>query len=454
MYSYKSLHAEQVRSVQDEAVVRLLERLMPAVVNPKGLDETLSIMLEACVEELGYLYPSVALLYMRGDKLVGQVFSSPSTWDALRRTARLTQLPIDNILGRCSERRSASRVASGNADSTAPIGRPPCHAISYSLALPDHPVVRTFLERRPHVTARFQDIARPYLEAEATAAIERALGIRSMALLPLCVEEKCLGLFIAARPAAQPFSAQDLSTLQVLSAQVTMAIESTRLRDNLRDREQQVHLLLKTTIDAQEEERERICLDIHDGVAQTLASAFHCLQTLDSRTDLPIDSHTLVRKAAKLVRESIREARGVVMTLRPPALDVAGLVPTLRFELDEIASQTGWLISFDADEVRYPKPIETALYRIVHEAVTNVKKHARARTVTVRIKHIEGHVVAEVRDDGVGFDSFAAERQLHRRTVGLLSMRKRTELLQGSFDLVSSPGTGTRVAIDVPLLAF
>jgi len=115
--------------------------------------------------------------------------------------------------------------------------------------------------------------------------------------------------------------------------------------------------------------------------------------------------------------------------------------------------QTGVAITFDADPARFPKPVETALYRIIHEAVHNVIKHAQAGQVLVRVKQDRQHLVVEVQDNGVGFDPAALEQPGRRKGVGLLSMRKRAELLQGSFALTSSPGTGTRVRVQVPLLA-
>ncbi|MBI2322971.1 MAG: PAS domain S-box protein [Chloroflexi bacterium] len=230
-----------------------------------------------------------------------------------------------------------------------------------------------------------------------------------------------------------------------------LADENARLYEEIRGREQQVSFLLKEIIEAQEEERERICMEVHDGVAQTLTAAYRYLQALEARSGLADEVRAEITKASGLVRTAIREAREVVASLRPAALDTLGLVATLRHELRELSERTGLHVEFDAHLARFPKTVETALYRIVHEALSNVAKHARATCVVVRLKHHPDRLMAEIEDDGVGFDLIALERQPHRSGVGLLSMRKRAELLQGCFEVTSGPGEGTRVRVEVPI---
>ncbi|MCL5958805.1 MAG: histidine kinase [Chloroflexi bacterium] len=179
-----------------------------------------------------------------------------------------------------------------------------------------------------------------------------------------------------------------------------VAIENARLHRNLRDRERQVALLLRATIDAQELERQRICLEVHDGVAQTLAAASHYLEALDGHPALAGKLLDYVRNAAELVHRAVREAREVISTLRPAALDTLGVVETLRSEMADIRDRMGLHLYFQADVVRLPSEIETTLYRIVHEAVNNVIKHARACNVIIHIRKTGGHVVLSIEDDG------------------------------------------------------
>ncbi|MBI4493342.1 MAG: GAF domain-containing sensor histidine kinase [Chloroflexi bacterium] len=412
--------AERVQLAREHRLIPALLRTTAAVASARPLEEVLRTLLDTCAHELDCLYPCLTLLEVRGGRLRGRLLCSPHTSEALR---------------------SAGGVA------------PSPEPISYRLDRTENLVAQVYLEGSALVTPRYYDLVRPDLQAEVAAAAQQALGIGSIALLPLLAGGKCLGVLAVAAAPAQPIGDADLSVLGLFAGQAAIMIENARLHQDLRDREQQVSFLLKATIDAQEEERERICLEIHDGVAQTLAPAFHYLQALDNRPGLEEPVRVNIRKASALVRNAIREAREVIATLRPAALDTLGLVATLRYELDELREQTGQVVAFDADPIRFPKAVETALYRIVHEAVTNATKHAHACRVMVRVKQDQDRIVAEIQDDGVGFDLAAWDQQRLRKGVGLLSMRKRAEVLQGSFDVTSSPGEGTRVRVEVPLRA-
>jgi len=215
-------------------------------------------------------------------------------------------------------------------------------------------------------------------------------------------------------------------------------------------REQQAGLLLKATIEAQEEERERICLDIHDGICQMLSAAFQYLEAAGSQPELPEIVQSRIATAGGLVRDALREAREVLATLRPAALDSLGLVATLRHQLAELGGQAGLIVEFSHDIARPSRAIETVLYRVILEAVRNVIKHADASVLEVRLRQVHGHIVASVRDDGVGFDATVPSGKMHGG-VGLLSMRKRTELANGRFDLLSRIGGGTLVRAQLPL---
>lgn len=254
---------------------------------------------------------------------------------------------------------------------------------------------------------------------------------------------------------------QDLSERQRLRQELrsaqewlrALAVENARLDREVQEREQQVGLLLRQIIDAQEAERERISMEIHDGVAQTLAAAFGHLQALESRPGLDGAARVSMAQAGWLVRHAIREAREVVAGLRPATLDALGLVATLRQELEDLRERSGLEVELDTDAVRLPKPVETALYRIVHEALTNVVKHAHASRVVVRVAQSTFVLFAEIQDDGAGFDLSAPEPQPLHKGVGLLSMRKRAESLHASFGVRSAPGEGTSVRVVVPIFS-
>jgi len=173
---------------------------------------------------------------------------------------------------------------------------------------------------------------------------------------------------------------------ETLESKVTVTrLEIESLQRELRDKEAQVRQLIRDTLDAQEAERERICLEVHDGVTQTLASAFQYLQALESSVLEGPHARQLLIKASALVKQAIQESREVINSLQPATLRDLGLVATLRQEIRQMEQETRWKIDFKADAVRLPHDVETGLYRIIHEAIANARKHADTKRLRIKI---------------------------------------------------------------------
>ena len=183
------------------------------------------------------------------------------------------------------------------------------------------------------------------------------------------------------------------------------------LRHELAQREQQMRELIATATAAQEEERQWIAYEVHDRVAQTLASVFQQLQTLESMTAAHPQVRRVAVRASALAREAIREARNLMNDLHPPILDEFGVVPLIEEELRRFREDTKCRTRLDADYPERPsQEVEVALYRVFHEALLNVRRHAtRARHVKVTLTCVDGIVSLQVRNDGPGFDVEAAE---------------------------------------------
>jgi len=216
----------------------------------------------------------------------------------------------------------------------------------------------------------------------------------------------------------------------------------------IKQAEEQMRGLIRDTLNAQEAERERICLEVHDGVAQTLASAFQYLQTLESASLDVSNAKQLLLRASALVRQAIQESREVINSLQPATLRDLGLVATLRQEMRQLEQEMRWRVDFKADVSRLPNDIETGLYRIIREAITNVRKHAETKRLGIRITSTNDQVKVEVRDWGIGFN-YDPQAIGRRKGTGLISMRKRAELLQGTCDIESTPGQGTTVRVEI-----
>jgi signal transduction histidine kinase len=201
---------------------------------------------------------------------------------------------------------------------------------------------------------------------------------------------------------------------------------------------------------AQEEERQRIARELHDGLGPALASLN--IRLLTVRKLLERDGHPIageIEELAEQTQASMRDIRRLIHDLRPVALDELGLVPALREHLARCEHEHGLAIRFVVDEgKRLPAPVETTLFRIVQEAVNNVLRHAQAQHVQVILTRDDDHVQVHVADDGQGFDVQRPRSGVH---IGLWSMRERVEQLGGRFEVRSAPGQGTTVTAVVPL---
>jgi signal transduction histidine kinase len=201
---------------------------------------------------------------------------------------------------------------------------------------------------------------------------------------------------------------------------------------------------------AQEEERQRIARELHDGLGPALASLNIRLRTV--RKLLERENHPLAAEVEELDQQAqvgIRDIRRLIHDLRPVALDELGLVPALREHLARCEAEHDLVVDFSADGgERLPAAVETALFRIAQEAVNNVLRHAQARRVRVTLERDANRVRLRVSDDGQGFDTLAPRSG---RNVGLWSMRERVDQLGGEFEVRSEPGQGTTVVMAVPL---
>ncbi|NQT31829.1 MAG: sensor histidine kinase [Deltaproteobacteria bacterium] len=239
----------------------------------------------------------------------------------------------------------------------------------------------------------------------------------------------------------------DKETLE--SKLIGLRSEVEALQREVRYKEEQMRNLIKDTLDAQEAERECISLEVHDGVTQTLASAFQHLQGLESTELEGTHAKQLLLQARTLVKQAIQESREVTNSLQPATLKDLGLVTTLRYEVEQLEGETGWKIDFKADDMRLPQNVEIGLYRIIHEAINNARKHAQTKRLRVRMTSSGNLIRVEVRDWGAGFNYSCGETSRGGGT-GLLSMRRRAELLQGTCNIESTPGHGTAVSVEIP----
>jgi PAS domain S-box-containing protein len=271
--------------------------------------------------------------------------------------------------------------------------------------------------------------------------------------LPLRMRDQIIGVVEAYGPEALAEKGT-VETIASLAGQAVSALENARLYAELAERERRLRDLVGPVLLAQEEERRRVAYEVHDGLAQTAAAAHQLLQAhvRHHAPGSPESQKNLVR-VLQLVQQTVGEARDVIADLRPTVLDDFGLATAIRQQVDRISTQDRRI---DYEETlggeRLPAAVETTLYRVAQEALTNVRKHASSARAEVTLQRLDGSVLLRVRDWGLGFrtDEVGNGGGPGER-VGLSSMRERVALLGGSFILHSEPGAGTEIVAEVPL---
>jgi two-component system sensor histidine kinase DegS len=205
-------------------------------------------------------------------------------------------------------------------------------------------------------------------------------------------------------------------------------------------------------IEAQEEERKRLSREIHDGPAQMMANVLLRSDLIERtyREKGPELAFQEIKSLKEMVRDALTEVRRIIYDLRPMALDDLGLVPTLKKYIEtteDYNKGTKLYFQSNGNEVRLPSNYETAIFRLVQEAITNAVRHGKASKIEVKVEWLKNHVTLIVKDNGSGFDQSIVKNQ----SFGLLGMKERIELVDGEFFINSSPGNGTVLMFQIPL---
>ena len=274
-------------------------------------------------------------------------------------------------------------------------------------------------------------------DPEVDHDVMRRLGARSGLWVPLVARGKTIGLLVAHDKLTSDarFSDSDLRLAESFGSRAAVAVDlSQRIaRDAFR-----------RVVQAQELERRRLARELHDETGQALTSILLGLKALEDSA--PGDA---VANLRELVVATLQDVRRLAVELRPKVLDDFGLVPALERLRESFAEQTEISVHFEAaiGDERLPAEVETALYRIVQESLTNVVKHAQASSVSIVLTRKLSSVALVVEDDGRGFEP----GQVGDDGYGIVGMRERVALLDGTLRVESNEGTGTTLVAEVPL---
>jgi PAS domain S-box-containing protein len=256
----------------------------------------------------------------------------------------------------------------------------------------------------------------------------------------------------SARISALKLSGKDywISVQQDITGRKQAEEERERLFEEVQQGRDRLQQLSRQLVAVQEAERRRIALELHDQVGQELTALKLNLQRVEN---LPAEAaHQSLKEAEMRTNQLLALIRELSLELRPTMLDDLGLLPTLLWYFDAYQARSGMRVNFKYGGLagrRFPAEIETAAYRLVQEALTNVVRHAQTPEVAVRLWASPDRLSVQIEDRGVGFD---VERALAARTSsGLSGMRERAALLGGDFTIDSMPGSGTHLTAELPL---
>ena len=278
-------------------------------------------------------------------------------------------------------------------------------------------------------------------DPEVDQQVARFMGSRTALYVPLVVRDRAIGVVVAhdKQQADARFTDEDLRIAEAFAERASVAIDlSERVAKDA----------LRRVVSGQELERQRLARELHDETGQALTSILLGLKGLEEANNDEEKRNALLA-LRELVVSTLHDVRRLAVELRPKALDDFGLVVALERLAQTFTEQTDIDVQVEAalGENRPSEEVETALYRIVQEALTNVVKHANANTVSVVLTRKDDRVAVVIEDNGRGFDPSTNEDE----GLGLLGMRERIALVQGRLSVESSEDHGTTIAVEVPL---
>jgi signal transduction histidine kinase len=279
---------------------------------------------------------------------------------------------------------------------------------------------------------------------------DRALGIVTYLGLPITMHGEVVGVLTVNTSQAREYTPEDLECLTSFANLSAIAIENARLFEEVRAGRERLRALSRRQLDVHESERRLLARELHDEVGQLLTGLKLTLDMVAGEASET--GQSLLRESQDLVGELIGHVRELSLNLRPALLDDLGLLPALLWQFERYTAHTRVRVDFEHAglEGRPCRPeVETAAYRIVQEALTNVARHAEASEVQVRLWVEGGRLLLRIEDQGRGFEPTITLDP--EESSGLAGMYERAMLLGGRLRIESSPGAGTRIQAELPL---
>ena len=277
-------------------------------------------------------------------------------------------------------------------------------------------------------------------------------GYLSFMNLPLLFEDKVFGMFSMASRRVKQFRKSDVDLGMSIAGIISSALLRATLHGEIARRQGELIELSRKLTSAEEDERKRISAELHDGTGQLLAAAKMKLELITDRVaQSQPETGEALEEAVGLLSRSLDEVRNISSGLHPSLLDELGLVSAVRWLARKTTQSSGIDVKVKVRgfKQRLPAAIETPLFRVVQESLTNLARHSRASKAMVTLSASDSNVKVAVRDDGIGF--VPAKEYESPTGLGLQMIRQRVRWLGGEFKLESAPGKGTSLEVQIPL---
>jgi signal transduction histidine kinase len=268
--------------------------------------------------------------------------------------------------------------------------------------------------------------------------------------VPLMVQREVIGCLTLDSHEVGAYEQIEADVTQAFANQAAVAIQNARLFEQVRAGRKRLQSLSRRLVEIQEMERRHIARELHDEAGQSLSSLMVGLRLLEREVGSPEEVLKGIVELKQMTNEVSENLHRLAIDLRPASLDHLGLEAALRQYIETFGRQNNLNTQFEAvglDDKRLLPAVETNLYRVVQEALTNVIRHAKATHVDVLLERRGDHLLAIIEDNGVGFDTDAAGQSSR---LGLLGMRERAEMLSGNLMIESTVGAGTTIYVEVP----
>ncbi len=290
------------------------------------------------------------------------------------------------------------------------------------------------------------------LSASDWAKIEQ-FGVQL--LVPLKCRSELVGILVmGTKQSEQAYTGEDLGLLRSAANQTALALETARLFASVVSQRTRLEHLFERSVRAQEDERKRLSMELHDSPVQWLTSAVFKVQAglKFFRRGQHEKAYGILEELQEILDTTLTELRHSTAALHPPELEKVGLFKALQRYVAAFEGDTSirCRISQSGSVPRLTAPEELAAYRVIQEALSNVRKHARASEVEIRLGMRGGNLRATVKDNGIGFDMDDI-RRTEDRHLGLAGMEERARMLGGRLTIHSTPGTGTLITLLIPV---